>query len=105
MYVLFLGSFFHQNYPFLYNLSILLNFRKKQNKIDNGHEPNVDWLALNFQQTLTQRQTQFSVIKTNKRRVRINILANRLHTINNLINLNDLNMPLITLKVKYKKKS
>ena len=76
---------------------------KKQNKINNGHEPNVDWLALNFQQTLTQRQTQFFVIKTNKRRLGNNILANRHHAINNLINLEDLNIPQGTFKVKYKK--
>ena len=71
-------------------------------KIYNVHEPDEDWLELNFHQTLTQRQTSFNTIKTSKRRVGINILDNRLHAINNLIDLNDLNMPMGSFKVKYK---
>ena len=46
---------------FLYKHSILLH------KLYNTELPETEWMAPNFQQFLTSRQTKFSVIKTNKK--------------------------------------
>ena len=53
----------------------------------NDQEPNGDWLAWNFHQTLPQRETKFAIMKPNKWRIGKNILANRLHQIKNLVRL------------------
>ena len=81
----------------LYKHSILLH------KLYNNKLPEVEWTALNFQQSLTTRQTKFVVIKNQNRKVGNNILTNRLHILNNKILLNDLNDSIDTFKVKHKK--
>ena len=82
----------------LYKHAIMLH------KLYNENFPEMDWLALNFQQTTTQRQTNFYVIKTNKFRIGNNILTNRLSILNNKIELKDLNMSLSAFKVLHKSK-
>ena len=82
----------------LYKHAILLN------KLYNIQLPETEWIALNFQQILTTRQTKFLVIKTNNKRIGNNILANRLYVLNNKINLSDLNESLSLFKDKHKAK-
>ena len=65
--------------------------------------PEVEWIALNFQQLLTPRQLKFSIIKTNNFKVGNNILANRLHILSNKINLTDLNEPISSFKKTHQK--
>ena len=81
----------------LYKHAILLH------KTYNQKIPEIEWIALNFQQLLTSRQTKFSTIKTNNCRVGNNILANRFHALNNKIKLEDLNESVSAFKVNYKK--
>ena len=45
----------------LYKHAILLQ------KMYNNQLPETEWIALNFQQILTFRQTTFSIVKTNKK--------------------------------------
>ena len=49
------------------------------------------------------RQTLFKITKTNRYKIVNNILTSRLTTINNKIDLNDLNLSLNSFKVKFKK--
>ena len=81
----------------LYKHAILLH------KTYNQKIPEIEWIALNFQQLLTSRQTKFSTIKTNICKVGNNILANRFHALNNKITLEDLNESISAFKVNYKK--
>ena len=64
--------------------------------------PEMDWIALNFQQVNSVRGTNFSEIKTNKYRIGNNIITNRLTCINNCILLTDLNDSWSTFKIKCK---
>ena len=80
-----------------YKHSILLH------KLYNYQFPQVEWIALNFQQLSTSRQTKFLIIINNKRKVGNNIIANHLHILNNKVLLTDLNDPISSLKVKQKK--
>ena len=73
-------------------------------KFYNENYPEMDWLALNFQQTTTQRQTNFKILRNNSYKIGNNILTNRLHVLNNKIELNDLNKSLSSFKVLYKSK-
>ena len=73
-------------------------------KLYNDNFPKADWIDLNFQQILTSRQTTFKVTKSNNFIVGNNILSTRLSTLNNKIDLTDLNLSLDTFKVKYKEK-
>ena len=71
-------------------------------KLYNTQLPETEWIALNFQQILTTRQTKILIIKTNNKKVGNNILANCLHLLNNKINLSDLSESLASFKVKQK---
>ena len=62
-----------------------------------------EWAALNYNQILTSRQTKFISTKTNKRKVGINAIANRLSTLNNKIPLTWLNLSYVTYKLHCKK--
>ena len=64
-------------------------------KLYNNESPEIEWIALNYQQILTTRQTKFSVIKATKKRIGNNILTNRMHVLNNKINLLNLNKSLL----------
>ena len=54
-------------------------------ELQNENFPEMDWLALNYQQTTTQRQTNFNILRNNSYKVGNNILTNRLHALNNKI--------------------
>ena len=82
----------------LYKHAIMLH------KLYDENYPETEWLALNFQQTTCQRQTKFYVLKSNNYKIGNNILTNRLSTLNNKIDLNDLNKSLSSFKVLHKTK-
>ena len=72
-------------------------------KLYNKNSPETEWIALNFQQLLTSRQLNFTINKTNRTKVGNNILANRLHILNNKIVLSDLNESISTFKINQKR--
>ena len=72
-------------------------------KLYNSNEHTYDWTLLNLNQILTSRQTHFSILKSNSTKVGINILANRLSSINGLIPLSWLNRTLNTFKLHCKR--
>ena len=72
------------------------------NKLYNDQIPTMDWVELNFHQTLTSRETLFNVIRSNKTKTGKNILTSRLNIINKNVSLTDLNLNLDAFKVKYK---
>ena len=88
----------HPNQILIYKHAILLH------KMYNSNCPQMDWIELNFNQTLTSRQTLFISIKSNRFHVGNNLLVSRLSVLNNKIPLNDLNMSLASFKIKYKEK-
>ena len=73
-------------------------------KIYNEKCPEMDWLALNFQQTTTQRQTKLYVLRNNNFKIGNSLKTNRLHVLNNKIELNGPNKSLSAFKVHYKSK-
>ena len=72
-------------------------------KLYNSNIYSKDWVDLNFNQILTSRQTTFMILKTNKSKVGLNTIPNRLSILNGLIPLLWLNNTLDTFKVKCKK--
>ena len=72
-------------------------------KLFNLYEPPQDWLALNFSQLTSRRQTHFSVTTNCNYKVGNNMLSNRLSILNNKIDLTWLNDTLSSFKVKCKK--
>ena len=82
----------------LYKHSLLLH------KLYNEMQPNVECLNLHFQHQFSARQNRFSVSKTNKIKVRENILVNWLAVINHQIPLDWLNLTHTTYKIKCKEK-
>ena len=77
----------------LYKHSLLLY------RVLNHREPSNDWLMLNFNQTLTSRQSTFRTICSNNFKVGNNLLCNCLNILNNKVNLNWLNMLFNSYKV------
>ena len=71
-------------------------------KLYNRKEPIQEWVNLNFQQTLSSRQTKFGITRSNNYKIGNNLLCNRLAIINNLIPLPWLNLSLSTYKTKCK---
>ena len=72
-------------------------------KLYNTNDQSLDWISLNFDQILTSRQTTFMISKTNKTKIGLNTMANRLSILNGRIPLSWLNATLSTYKVKCKK--
>ena len=72
-------------------------------KVYNSNEYSWEWTMLNFNQILTSRQTMFTIISSNKRKVGINSLTNRLSAISGKIPLGWLNSSIESFKVKCKK--
>ena len=72
-------------------------------KLYNSNIYSKDWVDLNSNQILTSRQTTFMILKTNKSKVGLNTIPNRLSILNGLIPLLWLNNTLDTFKVKCKK--
>ena len=82
----------------LYKLSLAL-FETINNKF-----PLPDWLDLNFTNTFTRREINFSCIKDNNYRVGLNTLSNRYSVLNGKIPLQWLNLPKLPYKLKCKSK-
>ena len=80
----------------VYKHAILLH------KLYNTHQPQTDWIELNFNQTLTSRQKHFKTIKNNNYIIGSNLLSMRLSVLNGKVLLDDLNLTLESYKVKYK---
>ena len=69
----------------------------------NLQVPTQDWVSLNLNSINTTRQTKFSTNRTNRLKVGMNQLANRLYLINNKIELDWFNHSVDTFKIKCKK--
>ena len=80
-----------------YKLAICLH------KIYNIEFNPIEFYLLNNNQVVTSRQRNFIILKSNRTRVGLNSLANRLHTNNGLIPLDWLNLSIETFKVRCKK--
>ena len=72
-------------------------------KLYNSDTFTDDWVLLNFNQILTSRQTDFISLRSNRTKVGLNALANRLFILNNRIPLQWLNMSISSYKVHCKK--
>ena len=81
----------------LYRLSIQLF------KLYNTNTHSLEWVSLNWNQILTSRQSKFKILKTNVKKVGLNILVNRLSALNSKIPLDWLNGSLDSFKVKAEK--
>ena len=79
-----------------YKLSIQLY------KIYNGNDMDNEWLDMNTQQNFNSRLKLFQINDFSKTRVGRNIIANRMTVLNNQINLDWLNLSLISFKLKVK---
>ena len=79
-----------------YRLAILLF------KIYNGTSRDNDWLDMNVQQNFNARNKMFHINDTSRITVGKNILPNRLTALNNKVNLDWLNLSLISFKLKMK---
>ena len=71
-------------------------------KIYNGEIGNNDWLDMNLQQNFSSRSRIFRISDYSKLSIGKNILANRMTALNNQIDLDWLNLSLITFKLKVK---
>ena len=71
-------------------------------KIYNTQIPQMDWIELTFNQSLTSRETFFTTIKTNRTKSGNNIITARLSVVNRKIKLEDLILSINAFKVKYK---
>ena len=72
-------------------------------KTYNSTSNNNDWVLLFFNQNFNSRQSKVNFYSRSKYKVGNNILANRFTILNNLIELNQLNLPFETYKVYCKK--
>ena len=72
-------------------------------KLYNMNYNAIEFCSLNINQVFTSRQTKFITVKSNRKKVGLNSLSNRLHSINNLIPLEWLNLSIGSFKVNYKK--
>ena len=70
--------------------------------LEYTHQPSLDWVELNFNQTSTSREKFYRTVRTNKTKIGNNLLSSRLSILNGKILLDDLNMSLDSFKVKYK---
>ena len=71
-------------------------------KIYNDETRNDDWIDMNLQQNFNSRSRLFHINDYSTLRIGKNILANRLPTLNNQINLDWLNLSLNAYKLKVK---
>ena len=74
-----------------------------QHKLYNSKVYSLEWAALNLNQILSSRQTTFMIRKTNIGKISLNILSNKLATLNGKNNLRYLNNQFNAFKVKMKK--
>ena len=74
----------------------------KLHQIYNKREPIQDWLDIFFNQAVGSRTRNFKIIKSNKRKIGMNLICNRLHAINDRIPLDWLNLSFLSYKLKCK---
>ena len=72
-------------------------------KIFNLKELPLDWILLNFDQSVSQRQTKFKILQNQNYKIGNNILSNRLCVVNGRIELDWLNLSLPSFKIKCKR--
>ena len=72
-------------------------------KIYNITENTLDWTIVNLDQIITTRQTHFITLKSNAKKVGLNILANRLSVLNGKIPFSWLNSSLPSYIMNCKK--
>ena len=72
-------------------------------KLYNSDDHTLEWVSLNVNQIFTTRQSNFIIMKTNRTKVGLNILSNRLHVLNGMIPLTWLNQPISTFKINCKR--
>ena len=63
----------------------------------------IEFVHLNFNQIFTSRQTHFKILKLHNTKVGLNTLCNRLHLINDKIDLKWLNLSFDSYKVRCKR--
>ena len=73
-------------------------------KLYNTLNSTSDWVKLNFQQTLTSRQVNFKISQTNKYKIGLNLIGNRLTVLNNKIPLKWLFLSIKSFKLKCKER-
>ena len=71
-------------------------------KIYNDETRNEDWIDMNVQQNFNSRSRMFQITDYSNLRIGKNIIANRLPTLNNQINLDWLSLSLNAYKLKVK---
>ena len=72
-------------------------------KLINSPDHTCEWIHLNFNQIFTSRQITFMATKSNKKRVGLNAIANRVFILNGRIPLTWFNMVIDTFKINCKK--
>ena len=71
-------------------------------KIYNGREMNDDWIDMNLQQNFNARNKMFQINDNSRIKIGKNLICNRLNVLNNLVELDWLNISLISFKLKLK---
>ena len=71
-------------------------------KIYNGNEMSDDWMDMNCQQNYNARNLMFQINYFSRIKIGKNVICNRLNVLNNLVNLDWLNLSLISFKLKLK---
>ena len=72
-------------------------------RLYNNTKPSLEFCALHFNQILTSRHTHFKCVKSNRLKVGLNALANRLFILNGQVPLNWIGGGFETFKLKCKK--
>ena len=68
-----------------------------------GTDYTIEWVALNYNQILTSRQTKFKAARANNKKVGLNVFSNRIFILNDKISLSWFSMTLETFKIHCKK--
>ena len=71
-------------------------------KIYNAVEMNSDWVDMNHQQNFNARSKMFQINDCSRLKIGKNLLCNRLNELNNHVDLDWLNLSLISFKLKMK---
>ena len=72
-------------------------------KVYNTNDYTFDWTVMNFNQIFTSRQTRFMLLKTNRTKVGLNLMANRFSILNGKIPFLWLNESNTSFKLKCKR--
>ena len=72
-------------------------------KLMRATDHTIEWVALNYNQILTSRQTKFKAARANTKKVGLNAFSNRIFILNDKIPLSWFSMTLETFKINCKK--